>query len=131
MITIQTTTIEQVLPIRHKAMYPDGPITLAQTEDDLHATHYGLFIDQQCLSVITAVDHDDTIQLRKFATLPSLQNQGYGSMLLSHVLSLYNGRIILNARTSKISYYKRFGFRQTNQTFTRNDIDYCIMEVLR
>lgn len=65
MITIQTTTIEQVLPIRHKAMYPDGPITLAQTEDDLHATHYGLFIDQQCLSVITAVDHDDTIQPSK------------------------------------------------------------------
>ncbi|MDE8081984.1 GNAT family N-acetyltransferase [Erysipelothrix rhusiopathiae] len=131
MITIQTTSIDHVLPIRHKAMYPDGPLNLAQTEDDSLATHYGLFMDHQCIAVISAINHDDTLQLRKFATLPSFQNQGYGSMLLRHVLSLYNGRIILNARTSKISYYERFGFRQTNQTFTRNDIDYCIMEVLR
>ncbi|WP_331836786.1 MULTISPECIES: GNAT family N-acetyltransferase [Erysipelothrix] len=131
MISIQTTSLQQVLPIRHHAMYPDGPITLAQTEDDAMALHYGLFMDQHCLSVISVVKHDDTVQLRKFATLPGFQNQGYGSMLLSHVLSLYKGRIILNARTSKISYYKRFGFTQTDQTFTRNDIDYCIMEVLR
>lgn len=130
MKTIRRIPTELTIPIRHQALYPNRELALARTEDDAQAQHYGLFLDTTCVAVITKVNHPHAIQLRKFATVPEFQNQGYGSMLLNHVLSLCTGRVILNARIEKSSFYSRFGFKQTGHTLSRNNIDYCEMEIL-
>lgn len=124
---IKTVSLDIIYPIRLKAMYPNQSIDIVKVIGDEKAIHYGYFVKDVCVSVLSVFTKADMYQIRKFATLPKYQNKGYGSKLMNFVLNKYQGLIFLNARNDKISFYKKFGFVKTNQQFQKNKLNYTVM----
>ena len=118
--------------IRHKALYPDSDFKKAILENDDEGMHLGLFDENQLRSVVSLFKDGTSLQFRKFATLPDFQNKGYGSELLAYLLGVAAAenyaRVWCNARTTASGFYQRFGFRETDQTFSALNVNYVIME---
>ncbi len=125
-------------PLRQKAMWPDKDISFVQLPGDKKALHFGLFVitapnRKMLVSCLSLFSSDSALQLRKFATLPSQQQQGWGSKLLTHVLkkasSLAAGRaIVLDSRQEKESFYTSFGFQREGEPFEKNARSYVRMK---
>lgn len=119
--------------IRHQVMWPDRTIEYVKLPHDKDGQHFGLFIEDEIVSIVSVFLVGKVAQFRKFATLKEEQGKGYGSRLLSFVIeeliSSNIEKVWCNARSNKAKYYERFGLRRTNQSFSRGGIDYVIMEV--
>lgn len=124
---IREINFSQTYPIRLEVMYPGEPIEIVKVAGDEEAAHFGYFVGDVCVSCVSVFETGRGYQVRKFATLPTYQNQGIGSRLLSFVLETYPKPIFLNARVGKIGYYSRFGFFETGKRFSKNGLDYSIM----
>lgn len=133
-ISIISLRTEEVLPVRHQAMYAGRSLDLAKVEGDDTAIHWGIRADGKLVSVISLFDlsqYGGSLQFRKFATLEEYRGKGYGSRLLKSVLDYaeekrYN-RLWCNARFSALSWYERFGFVQEGEPWQKNGIDYIII----
>ncbi len=123
-----------VWEIRQKVMWPDKPLSYVQLEDDENGFHFGLFIQEKLVSIISLFVSNNEAQFRKFATLEEYQGRGYGSLLLKHVISIAKqkgvNRLWCNARINKTSLYEKFEMNCTNERFTKDGQDYVIMEKL-
>nr|WP_320145728.1 GNAT family N-acetyltransferase [uncultured Anaeromusa sp.] len=135
---IELIQAEETWPLRQEAMWPDNDISFVQLSGDEKALHFGLFLITEpnrkllvsCLSLFSS---DSALQLRKFATLSSQQQQGWGRRLLTHVLkeasSLAAGRaIVLDSRQEKESFYASFGFQREGEPFEKNARFYVRMK---
>ena len=131
-MTIKEITPERTWPIRQLVMWPDKPIHFVKIRDDDRGLHYGLFRNDRLASVISCFVDRDEMQFRKFATLVEEQGQGLGTQLLNHVLDVARQksirRIWCNARRDKTGFYARFGLTTTGIPFTREGIEYIVME---
>ncbi|MEL6190579.1 MAG: GNAT family N-acetyltransferase [Bacteroidota bacterium] len=129
---IQEITAQQTLPIRHEAMWPDKPLGYVKLPNDEAGRHYGLFVQDKLISVISLFKKGSSAQFRKFATLTEFQGNGYGTLLLKYVMDLGEkeclDRIWCNARIHKSSYYRKFGLRETEDHFVKGGISYVVME---
>jgi GNAT superfamily N-acetyltransferase len=114
-------------------MWPDKNIEYVKLEDDQLGSHFGLFVNDNLVSVISIFENAGSIQFRKFATLPNLQGKGYGTILLHFVLeeTKRRGAKILwcNARKSKMDFYKRFGLKEKGETTAKDGIEYMLMNM--
>lgn len=135
---MQLIQIEQIRDdltwrIRHEAMYPDLPINAVKLENDAEGMHFGLYADDQLTSVVSLFSKGQIYQFRKFATISAAQGQGFGSLLLKHIIDYVQSRgatkIWCNARVSAVGFYQKFGFHITDQTSRKHDIDFVIMEL--
>ena len=117
---------------RHKAMWPNKPFSYIKLDNDVEGQHFGLYLENKLVSVISVFIIGKEAQFRKFATVPQHQGNGYGSNLLSYIFKemseLGIKRLWCNARQDKTLYYKKFGMIKTPITFTKGNIDYIIME---
>ncbi|WP_299162338.1 GNAT family N-acetyltransferase [uncultured Tenacibaculum sp.] len=131
-INIKQITPSEVLPIRHKVMWPNMPITYVSLKNDDEARHFGLFLNGEITSIISLFIENNEAQFRKFATLIEFQGFGYGSILLKHIISLVQKenlkKLWCNARVEKSKFYERFNLKTTNKKFVKDGIDYVIME---
>ncbi|AIQ14595.1 GNAT family acetyltransferase [Paenibacillus durus] len=113
-------------------MWPEKDLDYVKLKDDDEGTHFGLFEGEQLIAVVSLFVNGEEAQFRKFATLISHQNRGYGSRLLSYMLGEAERagvkRIYCNARSGKVSFYEKFGFTVTEHTFTKGGKDYIVME---
>lgn len=129
---IRTISKEQAWQLRHEVMWPERDLDYVKLPDDDKGEHYGLFEGEQLITVVSLFVEGEEAQFRKFATLESMQGRGYGSHLLFHVMekAAQAGvkRIFCNARSHKISFYKKFGLAETERTFTKGGKDYVVME---
>jgi len=118
--------------IRQKAMWPNKPIEFVKLKNDASGRHLGLFINNKLISVVSFFIEKKEAQFRKFATLPEFQGNGYGSHLLKILLEKIEKegcrKVWCNARINKVSYYEKFGFKQTKKTLERGKIKFVIME---
>jgi len=125
-------TSEQTLNIRHKTMWPDKPIDYVRVVNDNEGRHFGLFINDKMVSVISLFIINRDAQFRKFATLVDYQGKGLGTMLLEKVMSIAEDenihKIWCNARIDKSNYYAKFGMDLTKSKFVKGGIKYVIME---
>ncbi|MEJ2882933.1 GNAT family N-acetyltransferase [Pedobacter sp. GR22-6] len=119
--------------IRHEAMYPNLPMEAVKLDNDAEGMHFGLFADDQLVSVVSLFHVENDYQFRKFATISSAQGQGFGSVLLSHIIDhvrdMGGSKIWCNARVSAVDFYAKFGFLKTNLTSQKHGIDFVIMEL--
>lgn len=127
-IEIKSVTVDQILTIRHKVLWPDkSPDFVKVPEDDL-AMHFGLFCDNQLVSVISLFPDADRIRFRKFATLHAYQNKGLGSRLLEFVMAKAREQgycvIWCDARSTAITFYEKFGFEKYSEPFFKEDVEY-------
>ncbi len=131
-IDIQTILPANTWPIRQAVMWPDKNLDYVQLPDDANGIHFGLYTDQQLVSVVSLFIQESKAQFRKFATLTTEQGKGYGSQLLTYLISTatqYPISILwCNARTSKAAFYEKFGFIQTSRAFVKDGISYVVME---
>lgn len=122
---------EETWELRHKVMWPDKNLDYIKLKDDKLGRHFGLFIDEELVSVISIFVEADEVQFRKFATLENLQGKGYGTMLLQFVMQeakkLGAKRLWCHARKNKIDFYKRFGLEESGETSSKDGFEYAIM----
>ena len=114
-------------------MWPNQPLEFVQLEEDNSGLHFGVFIDEKLVSIVSCFISDDEMQFRKLATLPEYQGHGIASQLLKFIFELARQknlkRIWCNARTDKKSFYEKLGMKDTFQTFSKLGQDFAIMEI--
>ena len=130
---IRKISSEETLEIRHKVMWPHKNIDFVRVPEDEFGIHYGLFHEDELLSIVSVFITGEEAQFRKFATLEKSQGKGYGSKLLSFVIEELKKqgmrKIWCNARVNKKEFYKKFGLKETGKMFTKEEVEYEIMEL--
>jgi predicted GNAT family N-acyltransferase len=129
---IKQITTEEVLPIRHKVMWPDKPKAYVKLPNDEIARHFGLFVNGKLTSIVSLFTENNEVQFRKFATLIQFQGFGYGTMLLNKVIALLQeegiNKLWCNARVEKVKFYDQFHLKATDKKFIKGGIEYVIMQ---
>ncbi|MBD3749675.1 MAG: GNAT family N-acetyltransferase [Sphingobacteriales bacterium] len=129
--------MEQIPPaatlrLRQAELYPDLAFEDLSLPEDEEGIHFGLFHQNQLIAVVSCFLKAEEMQFRKFATQKAFQHQGFGSALLKYIFEFAKAenkkKIWCNARSSATSFYKKFGMLETDQKFSKADIDYIIME---
>lgn len=132
-IQIEQIRFELTWRIRHQTMYPDLPFANIKLNNDIDGIHFGLYAQDELTSVTSLFEIDHVYQFRKFATLCSAQGNGYGTKLLEYVISYIKKnqgkKLWCNSCLSSVSFYKRFGFIETNEYFTGNELAFVKMEL--
>jgi len=133
-LEIKAISSAQTLPIRQEAMWPNKPLEFVRLNNDEKGRHFGLFINDKLVTVISLFVEHEEAQFRKFATLPEFQGKGYGSQLLAMVLDEVQQedciKVWCNARVNKVGYYNRFGLKETAKTFEKEGVEYVVMEAI-
>jgi predicted GNAT family N-acyltransferase len=131
---IEQIPIELALQIRHLAMYPDKELTDVKLQDDADGIHFGLFENNKLVSVGSWFRRNESeAQFRKLATVEEYRNSGLGTLLLQYLIDFSKAEKIkilwCNARVNALTFYKRAGFNETGQVFTKDGIDYIIIQL--
>lgn len=126
-ISYQTTWF-----IRQKVMWPNHPLSYVKLENDDVGIHYGLFVEGDLTSIVSLFIEGKEAQFRKLATINSQQGKGYGTQLMTYLItkleSMNLKRIWCNARLDKSIFYEKFGMTKTETSFVKGGIKYVIME---
>ncbi|MDR7210454.1 GNAT family N-acetyltransferase [Flavobacterium piscis] len=130
---IKSINASDTWEIRHKVMWPDQPFEFVQLKEDEFGLHFGAFIEDKLVSIISCFIVDDELQFRKLATLQDYQGRGIASELLYYIFELARKkdlkRIWCNARSNKKSFYEKLGMKDTFQTFSKLNQEFTIMEI--
>ncbi|HRO69655.1 MAG TPA: GNAT family N-acetyltransferase, partial [Chitinophagaceae bacterium] len=132
MTTIRKVALDEIWKMRQQVMYPAENLDFVRLDDDATGLHWGLYKNEDLVSVISVFHRKNEIQFRKFATLPAEQGKGYGTRLLQFVMdwAVENKKrsIWCNARTSATSLYRKFGMNLTSQRWHKYGIEFVKME---
>jgi len=126
---IVSLTLDNVLAIRQKVLWPNLSMNCCIVDGDKDAMHYGAMVDNNLVSVASVFIDNDAACLRKFATLPSFQGRGIGSFLVKSILTdLTMKKVHLfwcDARETAVSFYERLGMTVSSERYYKQDIP-CI-----
>lgn len=123
---------EEALKLRQEVMYPDQDIDFVKLPEDNLGLHIGVYENNILVSVMSIFLHGREVQFRKLATKQGEQGKGYASALMQWLIDYANDmkldKLWCNARTNATSFYKKFGYEETDSRFFKNGYDYVIME---
>lgn len=118
--------------LRQRVMWPNKPLSFIMLPNDDEGIHFGVFVDEVLVSVVSLFIKNNNAQFRKFATDENEQRKGYGTLLLAHLIAFGEqkklAKIWCNARTNKQDFYIKFGFEATNNRFSKAGLSYVVME---
>ena len=133
-IEIKKVQVEDILPIRHKVLWPDKPFEFVKVEGDEEGVHLGLYANFKLVTIISLFAEDKSLRFRKFATLPEYQNRGLGKMMILNVIDYAKEnnfeRLWCDARTDALNFYERVGFKKLSEPFFKEEIEYYKIEKL-
>lgn len=130
--------IEQIRPeltwrLRQKVLYPAQKLYEMEMAEDSNGYHFGAFMDNELVGVVSLFQNGDDFQFRKFAVDESIQGKGVGKTMLKHLVNFAINenakRLWCNARVTAIEFYLKYGFTHTGQLFSKNGFDYEILEM--
>ncbi|MFV0417576.1 MAG: GNAT family N-acetyltransferase [Dysgonomonas sp.] len=131
---ISEAPYQDVLKLRQQVMYPDKDIEFVKLPDDNSGLHIGVYENEELVSVMSIFLHNRDVQFRKLATRADMQKKGYASSLMKWLIDYANDmkfdRLWCNARVNATDFYKKFGYNETENQFSKNDYDYIVMEKL-
>ncbi len=131
-LNIVQLTSSETLAIRHTVLWPKETLDFCKVEGDKDALHYGIKKDDKLVCVASIFINDNSVRLRKFATLVEFQEQGIGSFLIEHILLVLQEKDIktfwCDARQKASSLYEKFGMKKKGEVFYKADIPYIVME---
>lgn len=131
---IKEITAAETWNIRHNVMWPDQPVEFVQLEEDNSGFHFGVFIEDKLVSIVSCFIVGEEMQFRKLATLEEYQGKGIASHLLKHILQFAKeknlNKVWCNARSNKKSFYEKFGMKDTFKIFSKAGQEFTIMEIL-
>jgi len=131
--------VEQIFPaltwrIRHIAMYPEHPLDFVKLTNDFEGIHFGIYVDYELTGVVSLFTQVDVGQFRKLAVLPEAQHQGLGTQLMEYLIDFCKvqklTKLWCNARVNAKEFYTKFGFHETDRTYTAEGVDFVIMELI-
>lgn len=129
MISIQSITPEQTYPLRHSVLWPDKPFDYVKVENDPEGHHFGAFLDDELVAVISLFVSGEDSRFRKFAARPDCQRQGIGTLLLTHVIAeakhLGATTLWCDARLDAADFYRRFDMEAVSDVFYKGPIAYA------
>jgi len=128
---IRKISAKETWDLRQKVMWPMKTIEYVKLKDDEQGIHYGGFIGNRLIAVVSLFYQDKQVQFRKFATCTEHQKQGYGTQLLQYILSeakvVGTDTIWCHARADKANFYQRFGLKVMGESFKREGKNYLLM----
>ncbi len=129
---IRKIKFNETLPIRQSVLWPDKTRKELILKEDPTGSHFGFFLEEKLVAVISVFVTGDSGQFRKFACLQEHQGKGIGTALLKHTLSYLNEQKVktvwCNARVAARKFYQGFGLvPEADTEFTRGHIKYEIM----
>jgi len=131
---IKAIKASQTWQIRHEVMWPDQPFEFVQLDEDALGLHFGVFIAEKLVAVVSCFVNINELQFRKLATLEEYQGKGIGSELVKYILQFAKEKnlkkVWCNARTNKKKFYEKFGMQDTHHIFRKAEQEFTIMEVL-
>jgi len=131
-IEIKKVSVEDILPIRHKVLWPDKPFEFVKVEGDEEGIHFGLYENSVLVTIISLFADGKSLRFRKFATLPQYQNRGLGKLLILKVIDYAQEnnfeRLWCDARTDALNFYERVGFKKFSEPFFKENIEYYKIE---
>lgn len=129
MTTIRSITPEQTYPLRHAVLWPDKPFEYVKLENDADGYHFGAFLDDELVAVISLFVNGNDSRFRKFDAHPNHQRQGMGTRLMEHIMAEARrlGATILwcDARLDAADFYRRFGMEAVSEVFYKGPIPYA------
>lgn len=133
MLTIQLISPEQTYALRHSVLWPDKPLYYVKVDNDAEGHHYGAFLNDELVAVISLFVTGPEARFRKFATKPTLQRQGIGTRLLNYVIAearrLGATTLWCDARLDAADFYRRFGMTPGGDLFYKGAIPYNRMSM--
>ena len=129
--------IEQIRPeltwrLRQQVLYPAQKMYEMEMDEDNTGYHFGAFMDNKLVGVVSLFINGADCQFRKFAVDATVQHQGIGTAMLKHITNFavneYAQRLWCNARVTAIGFYLKHGFEHTGNLFAKNGFDYEILE---
>jgi GNAT superfamily N-acetyltransferase len=131
-ILIEQITPELTWRLRRDVLYPAKKMFEMEMDEDKDGIHFGAFKDDKLAGVVSLFQKGADFQFRKLAIDPAVQKTGIGSSLLNYITTYAqeNGgtSIWCNARLSAIDFYLKAGFMQTGKLFSKNGLDYEILQ---
>lgn len=113
-------------------MYPGEPFESIKLLNDDEGLHFGLFVNEKLITIISLFVENNKVQFRKLATEVEEQGKGYGSKMLNYIFEYVKKydveNIWCNARIKKSKFYEKFGMIKTEKTYTKFGIDFVIMK---
>lgn len=131
-LVIKEIKASDTWPLRHNVMYPDYPADYVKLENDDKGMHFGGFIEEELVTVVSLFINGKDAQFRKLATLDKYQGKGFATQILNNIIAFSKKqkctKIWCNARANKTNFYHKFGIKETTQTYTKSGINFIIME---
>ena len=122
---------EETIPIRHKVLWPNEIPSYCKVEGDETAIHFGILIEGEICCVASIYPNQQSVRLRKFATLQEFQGKKVGSFMLNYVIKELKASNVnyfwFDARESAEDFYNRFGFKIEGERFYKNTVPYVKM----
>ncbi len=129
---IKKIKYKETLAIRHKVLWPEKPESFCLLEDDPKAIHYGLFIDDELITVASIFIENRKARLRKFATIVNHQGAGYGTLVLNQIITELKESEVddfwCDARLTAEGFYNRFLMKKSGNIFLKSGVEYIVME---
>jgi phosphoribosylformimino-5-aminoimidazole carboxamide ribotide isomerase len=129
---IKPVPLADIWAMRQTVMYPQESLEFVKLPDDEAGLHWGLYVRDELVSVVSVFEQYGQVQFRKFATVAHLQGKGYGTALLQYVLEWAKRKgkksIWCNARLSATGIYKKFGMQATGDTWQKYGLAFIKME---
>lgn len=129
-LLIKRILAEDTFLLRHSVLWPDKPFDYVKLPDDAEGQHFGGFLQEKLIAVISLfIDNQtNTARFRKFATQPDCQNQGIGTQLLTEVIEQTRQagatELWCDARLTAAAFYERFGMQAEGEIFYKGEIAY-------
>lgn len=99
-----------------------------------HYQSYLLYQKETPIGIIRYQEKEDrTIQISRFALLPSYRNRGYGSLLLSfiekEIFQKYNPcTIVISAMLERVPFYEKRGYEKKSEPFLEGNRPHILLE---
>ncbi|NCD70648.1 GNAT family N-acetyltransferase [Mucilaginibacter agri] len=129
--------IEQITPqltwrLRRDELYPGEYMFNMEMDEDQHGWHFGGFLDNKLVAVVSLFKDGTDFQFRKLAVQADKQGQGLGGQLLQYITEFAQSeggtRLWCNARSTATQFYVKAGFTSTGEVFERKGINFEIFE---
>ncbi|USD66637.1 GNAT family N-acetyltransferase [Vibrio sp. SCSIO 43136] len=129
---IRAIGAEQTVAVRRQVLWPHKPASFCILDEDQHAYHYGVFIDDELVCVASLFADEHQVRLRKFATLETFQGQGIGGEMFQYLLMEAKQKgfegFWCDARQTAVRFYQKFGLRVVSDTFYKSEVAYVRMQ---
>jgi|GEM_PF-1496922 len=112
------------------------PISSEFYVEEIKANHYILFTENKLIGIGRIIYEENIAYLGRIAILKEYRHQGYGTIVTNLLIDIAKARdeitvISLFANDKKISFYKKFGFTETQNKMVLNNITYVNMVIYK